>query len=442
MSAVEPYPRVLIVSHNPLSDTQNNGKTLSVFFEGWPKESLAQLYFTLDEPSFTLCDRFYRITDLDMLKRAAGRPNTAGVVVQEDTGPDRQLKSELHRNPLYNLVRKIFLARFPAAMIARSLFWRKKWWKTSDLGSWLDDFCPDVVFFQSSGATFAFDVVEEICAHHRIPLVMETTDDYVTPDGSLSPFSWIHYRRMQRVYQRAVNRSHCVIAIGEKMAKEYRQRFGGNFDMAMNSVSPGSLTDSEPASDPMVLMYAGNVGLNRWKVLHSIGEALEECARTHGVDARLDVYSIDVPEPKILEALNIPGRLQFCGKLVGDELDQRRSEATMLVHVESFDKKNRHVTRLSISTKIPEYFAVGRPILAVGPADVASIEYVREHQAGCVISSAQVSVLAEELAAVLQSRQRQEEYRENGLGLVERFHLKEVIQQKVQAIVVESIARS
>ena len=50
----------------------------------------------------------------------------------------------------------------------------------------------------------------------------------------------------------------------------------------------------------------------------------------------------------------------------------------MLVHVESFDNKSRQLTKLSISTKIPEYLATGKPIIAIGPREVASLEYLKD----------------------------------------------------------------
>jgi hypothetical protein len=52
-------PRILVVSHNPFSDLQSNGKTLAAFFDGWDPERLAQLFFTLDAPSFAVCQRFF-----------------------------------------------------------------------------------------------------------------------------------------------------------------------------------------------------------------------------------------------------------------------------------------------------------------------------------------------------------------------------------------------
>jgi glycosyltransferase involved in cell wall biosynthesis len=59
--------------------------------------------------------------------------------------------------------------------------------------------------------------------------------------------------------------------------------------------------------------------------------------------------------------------------------------ANVLVHVESFGSAERQYTRLSVSTKIPQYMSAGRPILAYGPGDVASCQYVQDSSSGVVV---------------------------------------------------------
>lgn len=44
------------------------------------------------------------------------------------------------------------------------------------------------------------------------------------------------------------------------------------------------------------------------------------------------------------------------------------------------------MTRLSVSTKIPEYLIAGRPVLAFGPAEVASMRILSDNRIGYVIS--------------------------------------------------------
>lgn len=436
-------PRVLVVSHNPFSDTQNNGKTLSAFFQGWPKDRIAQLYFTLDEPSLSVCERYFRITDLDMLMKALHRPAKWMGEIHPDAIPAASAeKAQVHRSPVYRLIRDVFQARTPLALLVRSAFWRPQWWNTAELQAWLGEFGPEVVFFQSSNSTFAFDIIESICASQGIPLVMETTDDYVTLGRSFSPFAVRHHRRIQRAYQTAVGHASSVIAIGDKMAREYRRRFGGQWSMAMNSVEPVAPDDQpEPTDDPKLLIFAGNVGLNRWQVLAAIGQALKQLDEQEGIRAKLVIYSLQEPTGKVAEALNIPGYCEFGGAKDSDFLAEQRGLATLLVHVESFDKRNRAIARLSVSTKIPEYMAADRCILAVGPADVASIEYLVDNDAAQVITSSKVDDIVSGLRQALTDAPGRARRRRNALDLVRRNHLRPVIQQQVREAILEAVAR-
>jgi glycosyltransferase involved in cell wall biosynthesis len=435
-------PRVLVVSHNPFSDVQNNGKTLQAFFEDWPRERLAQLYLTLDEPSFTNCDRFYRVTDLDVLKDLLpGRSGAAGPVKRRDWEEDSQVKASLGRRPAYRAIRKLFLARPPAALLARSAVWKHARQDDERFRAWLDEFDPQLVFFQSSSAVFAFDLVEEICGERKIPLVMETTDDYVTPGARWSPFSRTYYRQMKAAYARAVSRSYAVVAIGDAMAEEYAARFGGRWEVAMNSVESVPTTPPRPPDPkrPLLLLFAGNLGLNRWRVLAAVGEALTLLADERGREARLDVYSIDAPEPDVLEQLTASKRVVFRGAADPESLRRHRTDADVLVHVESFDAKNRHITRLSVSTKIPEYMAADRVILAVGPDDVASIRYIADEDIGVVVTSQDARDIAAQLARVVADTDQQATLRARALELVAVRHSRRRTKKMIVRLATEAV---
>ncbi|MFC7725889.1 hypothetical protein ACFQW6_12290 [Nocardioides sp. GCM10028917] len=443
MTTGRDLPRVLVVSHNPFSDIQNNGKTLLAFFEDWPRERLAQLYLTLDEPSFTNCDRFYRVTDLDVLKDALpGRRSGAGPVQWRDWVEDSEVKASLGRRPIYRSIRKVFLARPPAALVARSLVWKRARKDGDRFKAWLDDFDPELVFFQSSNADFAFDLVEEICHDRSIPLIMETTDDYVTASDRWAPFSRTYYRRMQAAYGRAVARAYAVVAIGGTMAEEYEARFGGRWEVAMNSVErvPTAAPQPDDGQRPMVLHFAGNLGLNRWRVLAAVGAALDVLAARHGREAVLEIFSIDAPEQHALAAMTASPRVKFRGATNSESLRLHRADADVLLHVESFDPHNRHITRLSVSTKIPEYMAADRVVMAVGPGDVASIRYISDEDFGIVVTTPDPDDIAHRLADVLADPARQAELRARALELVDLHHSRERTKEMIARLAAEAIA--
>lgn len=157
-------PKVLVISHNPFSDTQNNGKTLSAFFKGWPKDKIAQLYLTLDKFDTTVCEKFYRITDLDVLKTIFSKKQVGIEYTQteEEKAADIAIKNgiekeKLHKNKLYLLIRDLYQKRNPFMYCIRNLAWKiVKPWKQEKLNKWIDDFNPDVVFFQSSNVYAIF----------------------------------------------------------------------------------------------------------------------------------------------------------------------------------------------------------------------------------------------------------------------------------------------
>ena len=393
------YPRVLIISHNALSDTQSNGKTLSAFFRHWNKENLAQLYLTTDIPDFSVCNRFFQITDIDILKRFFLNKRIQGRHVAElNLHKIENVKKKVTINPILRLIRNNIS---PLFRLSRDWLWNIAGCKTDAMMKFVDEFKPQVVFFQSSSGVFAYSIVKWICLNRNIPLIMQTTDDYVSGKFTMDPFFWIQYMRVKHAYKWAVSYSDCIVAIGDKMAAEYRLRFGGNYFVAMNSVADVQFSQYTGQNEITRFLYAGNLGLNRWKMLVLIAECLKELKIEEGLSGELAIYSLIKPDAKELMLLNNPPFSSYNGSLNTEQLNRKKTSSDILVHVEAFDKTNRHITRLSISTKIPEYLAAGRCIFAVGPADVASMQYIDEHNLGIAVMSDRKSAIKQALKKVM-----------------------------------------
>lgn len=426
------YPRVLVIGHNPFSDTQNNGKTLSAFFNGWPKDKIAQIYLTPDKPDYTVCERYFRITDLEVLKNFIKKEN-CGHIIEKESYLENE-KEKLHKNKFYIFIRNLFVKRLPLMYCIRNWFWKKvKPWKKYELENWINEFKPDIVFFQSSNMYVIFDMVNDICNKFNADLFMETTDDYVTKHFSMDPFYLFDINKMTEKYKMLVKKSKCIFAIGDMMAEEYTNRFGGNFKVAMNSID--ILNDVIPydkiQNKEVVLTYAGNLGLNRWKILYLIGKTLKKIQK-EGIKAKLNIYSINKPNKKVLKKLNLENVMSFNGSLNQEQLIEVRNKSDILVHVESFDKKNKYITRLSISTKIPEYMLSERCILAVGPRDVASIKYIKDNKMGAVIDNLQSEIMKEKLREIIVNKEKRNEFIKKAKEISNERHSFDKISKLVQ----------
>ena len=431
------YPRVLIVSHNALSETQSNGKTLSAFFRKWDKDHLAQLYLTTDVPEFAVCNKFFQINDIDIIKRALFNNRVQGRIVSySDKVEMLTLKNGITNNPVLKVIRKNIS---PLFRFLRDMLWNISGYKTDNLKKFIDEFNPEVVFFQSSSGVFAFSIIKWICNYKNIPLVMQTTDDYVSSMFTPNPFFWIQQIRLINAYKWAVSYAYYVIAIGEKMAIEYKNRFSGNYFVAMNSIPDPLLPKYIPKNNEIKLIYAGNLGLNRWKVLVLIAECLEDLYEEEGYKGELSIFSLIEPESKELLLLNRPPYSHFKGALNTEELNNIKKYCDILVHVEAFDKKNRHITRLSISTKIPEYLASGRCVFAVGPKDVASMQYLAENDLGVTVMSDDKLDIKRSLKEIMINNELRTLYAEKGIEVARLFHNADKTAENIFQIVTSSI---
>lgn len=435
MNKINCYPKILIISHNPFSKTQNNGKTLAAFFNGWPIENLAQLYLTLDNVNMDICNNYYRISDIGVLKGFLKHCTVGEVVNDNNFLMIKDDKKYYHKNKIYILVRNIFQNKSSFANLIRSFIWnRVKPWESKNLDKWLQDFKPDLIFFQSSNVPAIFNMVLYIKSKYHIPLIVETTDDYVTPHFSLNPFYLIDVNIMKKKYQNLVSKSECVFAIGDMMAEEYQRRFGGNFKVAMNSidVNNNSINYSFQSNVNLILTFAGNLGLNRWKTLVKLAKAVDIINSENKTGIKINVFSSSEMNSHIKKKFSKCKCLFFGGYVEGNELEKIRINSDFLIHVESFDSKNKWTTRLSISTKIPEYLLIGRCIIAIGPSDIASIKYIEDNKIGHVIKSKNVKDIKKSLLFLFNDSKLIELYLKNSKQIAHENHCLNKVKEKIQ----------
>ncbi len=387
-SAIENLPRVLVIASTPFSNTANNGKTLSSFFEGYPRECIAQFTYSGGDGNPEVCDCYYIFTKDDVLAGRQGASYRAAEIVKPQV-------AAVPAKP--SLARRIFhtfaQARNPVAVLLKDRVWKKA--DYTKAYEWIDAFDPEVVFFQGFSMAYGYDFALDVCTKKNIPLILELTDDYTHRLYPLSIVEGLNHKRYMGLFTKAIGMAHKTIVISDVMKEEYERRFGGDMDVMMNAVQTDCVRVTDTPRDPLDYVYAGNLLLNRWKVLRNLGRAL---AQVHP-QARLNIYTPDVPPQGILKALSKVPTIHYGGRLTKDELEKRLELCGHVVHVEAFDKKNRKITRLSLSTKISEYVASGAKVLAIGPAEVGSMRCLGDHRLGLCIHKPSVAAIAAALVA-------------------------------------------
>lgn len=370
----ERSPKILVISNNAFSTNSNNGKTLASFFKGFPSDKVAQLFFNSELPSDEYYNNYFRITDLEIIKSMFSREKPGKVLEAS--------KSAVYTSSLKNKSRIINkIKKYNIFRIGREIFWAKNNWNNDLLNQWLKSFSPDIVFLCAGDSVFAYKIANYIHKIYRTKLIIYITDDYILPRKTISPFWWIRRNYIFNEMKQTIQKSDLFITISEEMRITYKKLFGKDSIIAMNITESMKLKKEGLNNNRKVytLVYTGGLHFNRYKTLNLLANAIKKYnSSSDNKKLFLKVYSGSNPDRKITKYLNIEGASRFCGSLNKEELKRVLNECDTPVHVESFDSKSIESTRLSISTKIPEYLSLEKPILAIGPKEVASMRYLED----------------------------------------------------------------
>jgi len=346
---------------------------------------------------------------------------------------------KLERSILNQYIHDRFVQRKPIFIAARDVFWLLGTWATPELVEWINAFRPDVLFFQGSGSAFGYRLALWISNKFRIPLVLQLTDDYTASIYRYSLVDKFNKWRYVRLLKLAIRTASQVVAISDEMALEYRRRFGGTYSVLMNSVEEAPLsTRSDRNGKSYRMLYAGNTSIGRWRVLRAIGEALEEVNGRLGIQASLEVFTPIGTSSEAIDAFTATKTIEYRGSLTQEELANEIESCDYLVHVESFDEKMKKITRLSISTKIPEYLSSSRCIYAVGPRDVASMRYLIKHEAAHVTTDPDSKTIVDDLMSLFTDNEAPRDYARKGAALFRSNHMRSKTQDRIRNIIDEA----
>ena len=366
------YPRTLVINADALNQGLGTGTTAANLFAGWPPDRLAQLYLNRrDAGRNARCSQTWRLEFVkDRLpwrprpgrKPAGGKPMPAapeprprGAAITCLRGAVRTLLDLVPYRLSPHLLHQIHAFR------------------------------PEVIYSCLGNIQLAV-LVGRLSRREGAATVVHLMDDWLATKHTDS-WIWAWHRHMLvRLSRDLLQGCSVCMAISDQMAQEYEITFGRRFGVFMNcvDVSPDEPAPPKPhPGAPIRFVYVGGLHLGRWQSLVEIGEALDVMDDA-GTAGRLIVHAPAADLATYAQG-RMPHSMEIAGPLPPGEVRSVLQRANVMVHVESFGEAERRYTRLSVSTKIPQYLAAGRPILAYGPGEVASCQYVSASGCGVVV---------------------------------------------------------
>ena len=380
------YAKVLIVCGEPFNASSATGITLSNLFRDWPKDRIAQIYTADMMPDPEICSINWRVSNKDLIfvkqLRQLMRRDSQNVAQTEAPASTSSIQN-IH-NAKLSIIRKIlvpFIDLLPYQL-------------SEDMLGEITAFRPDVIYSILGGVRI-IRLVNNLSERYSIPVVAHFMDDWLSTYSASGRSVATTLQRLManQLTQQTLKKSSIGLSIGDVMADEYAERFRIPFTAFMNPVAlpDVDLSSRLLAKDEITLIYVGGLHLGRQENLIDLGQAIAN-VRKQGVRARLAVYAPQADIEQYGPVLRNDG-VELRGTIAPHEVQGVLAQADVAVHVESFLEKFACYTRLSVSTKLPQYCAAGLPILAYCPSQVASGRYVQDHQCGVAVGTQDLAAL-------------------------------------------------
>lgn len=412
---------ILIVSYEAWRDTNNGGNVLSNIFCAFPDAKIAQIYCSGEAPQNSVCQEYFQISDAMLLGASKGKE-----LEKRDYSKDDAKPTDVVENRIKNRIPQVFIHEF---LLIRECMWSVFNWKTKELERFVFEFKPDIIFAPCYSYFHVSKLALYVKSVAKCPMISYISDDnYSLKRVCISPSFWVNRLITRKWIRKLFAECSLVYTMTDMQKTEYESLLGCPMKVLCKSAD---FQEREKKTVlPIQLIYAGGLYLNRWKVLGKLSKTLEQLNETE-TKAQLHIFSNSKLNARKKTLLN-DGRNSFLHEQVSyQDLMERYRSSDVAVHVESFDLKNRLITRLSFSTKIIDCMNSGCAILAIGPSDQAGISYLKENCAA--ICANDFKDLYSAIKELVENTGRIEEYAKRANQLGKKNHMKNEIEKQIRS---------
>ena len=192
---------------------------------------------------------------------------------------------------------------------------------------------------------------------------------------------------LRKSFRKVIGRCKNVFVISPKMKREYDDIFHIESTVITKGIDLNGLPEViRHPHNPIRLVYMGQVIYGRIFSLIELARAVKRI-NEDGVKVQLSVYTNNVIESELKKQLLCSEEIRLLPPVPYSEVAGVIADNDVVVYVESFEPQFSKIARLSFSTKITDYLSSGKCIFAVGPGDVAPVEYLIEEDAAIAVTS-------------------------------------------------------
>lgn len=356
---------ILVVSNVEWSDNNAFGNTVSNLFLNFPNARFASIYRRNSSPDNSICEFYYKIACTDIMKNLFRAKRIGKFFKSEDLKKDEE-KSQKERK-LISAIHKFKITRL-AYSLENTMF-KIGSWKNENFRKFITDFDPDIIFnFTSTLKAVELIIREILKIKPNCKLVTFLTDDVYEANRN---------RAKRKVIEYQIKSASKIYAITPSLKGNYERIFGVNIDILRKGCYFNTPV-TQKSNSVKTIVYAGNLLYGRDKTLVKLVEEIYNHNLRSENKLELHIYSPTYVSEATKNGFNKEGASKFMGSRKYEEIVEILNRADVVLHVESFDKKQQKIVKNSFSTKIIDALQSGSVLFSIGAKGLASIDITSE----------------------------------------------------------------
>ncbi len=345
--------RVLTITPYPIGDISSLGITMEKFFHDYDENRIFQIYMKEINPKRKRLQYEYQFDDAWYLHKNRKKTKIA------------ELSESAFVHARYGFVYRLKTSlkdRLPIMIPA-------------ELDNMLLSFRPDAVYVQ----LYSIQMVRlalKIQKKYQVSLAVHLLDDWIEAGKYHHISGYLYEKTAKRKTRNLMRKSERVFGASPFMCQYIKREYGKDAGFVMPYTDfPLKCPDYHKNNGCLHLSYTGNIEGGRYRTIKRFVEAMDEA----NVDFQLDIYT---RQGRFLSDYHNE-HLSVHDAVPQSEVSKILDDSDGLIHVESFDPDDMKWARYSLSTKIPEYLASGRPVFYLGPKESGTGKFLNGGYAEC-----------------------------------------------------------
>lgn len=384
--------RILVGSKNAWNDMNAVGNTLSNWFGNQEGMEFSSLYSRAGMPANRICNDYYRITEIQILKN---------LLTPENIGSHFTLdfdEMDFSAVGVQNKERKAI--DFIKSHSLKSVYsisdklWKSEKWVNQRLRSYIKDFNPDIFFSFATDPSvlkIRMSLLKELCS---AKCVLYVADDVY------SALKAEHNARETENFEWCMANADLLYGASPELCREYAAVFGREFSFLCKGCEIREVADAASLST-IRLVYSGNLYYGRDETLARLIQAVKQLNEKQSCNMFVEIYTTSPVSEEMKKRLNVDGAGKIMGARAYSEITEIMHSADIALLVESFEKDDIEKVRLSFSTKISDCLQSGSAVMAIGPDGISSVEYLKGVDGSYVITD--ISKLGDVLSEIAEN---------------------------------------